>query len=54
MATTPETAVRYRDGVAVVDLPAQIDSTAERALNDSHIAEGHAGGATVPVWMRLI
>lgn len=34
--TTAESAVRYRDGAAVVDLPAQIDSTAEGALNDAY------------------
>jgi anti-anti-sigma factor len=38
MAATTETTapVRYRDGTAVVDLPAQIDSTAEHALNDAY------------------
>ncbi|MDQ6857823.1 MAG: STAS domain-containing protein [Chloroflexota bacterium] len=49
MATTPEVTapVRYRDGVAVVDLPPQIDSTAERALNDAYAtAVGH-GATTV-------
>jgi anti-sigma B factor antagonist len=40
MATTPETTapVRYRDGTAIVDLPAQIDSTAEHALNGAYAA----------------
>jgi anti-anti-sigma factor len=40
MATTPEATapVRYRDGTAVVDLPAQIDSTAEHALNGAYAA----------------
>jgi anti-anti-sigma factor len=28
--------VRHRDGVAVVDLPAQVDSSTERALNDAY------------------
>ena len=36
--TTAESAVRYHDGTAVVDLPAQIDSTAEQALNDAYAA----------------
>ncbi len=38
-------AVRYHDGTAVVDLPPQIDSTAEAALNDAYAAAG-AHGAT--------
>lgn len=46
MAMTPErAAVRYHDGLAVVDLPAQIDSTAERALNDAY-AEAIGHGST--------
>ena len=45
--TTAESAVRYRDGTAVVDLPAQIDSTAEHALNDSYAAAAAHGSKTV-------
>ena len=45
--TTAESAVRYRDGTAVVDLPAQIDSTAEHALNDSYAAAAAHGSTTV-------
>jgi anti-anti-sigma factor len=49
MATTPEATapVRYRDGTAVVDLPAQIDSTAEHALNDAYAAAAAHGSKTV-------
>jgi anti-sigma B factor antagonist len=49
MATAPEStaAVRYRDGTAVVDLPAQIDSTAERALNGAYAAAADHGSKTV-------
>jgi len=49
MATTPETTapVRYRDGTAVVDLPPQIDSTAERALNDAYAAAADRDAKTV-------
>ena len=28
--------VRHKDGVAIVDLPARIDSSAEQALNDAY------------------
>ncbi len=45
--TTAENAVRYRDGTAVVDLPAQIDSTAEQALNDAYAAAAAHGSKTV-------
>ena len=45
--TTAESAVRYRDGAAVVDLPAQIDSTAEAALNDAYAAAAAHGSNTV-------
>ena len=44
---TAESAVRYRDGTAVVDLPAQIDSTAEQALNDAYAAATAHGSKTV-------
>ena len=49
MATTPEAtaAVRYRDGTAVVELPAQIDSTAEHALNDAYATAAAHGSKTV-------
>src|SRR5205814_9595591 len=40
-------AVRYRDGTAVVDLPAQIDSTAEHALNAAYVAASAHGSKTV-------
>ena len=39
--------IRYRDGTAVVDLPAQIDSTAEHALNDAYAAAAAHGSTTV-------
>ena len=47
--TAPESTapVRYRDGTAVVDLPAQIDRTAERALNDAYVAALEHGSKTV-------
>jgi anti-anti-sigma factor len=45
--STETTAVRYAEGTAVVDLPPQIDSTAEHALNDAYeTAAGH-GAKTV-------
>ena len=47
MTTQSTSAVRYRDGTAVVDLPAQIDSTAERALNDAYVAATEHGSKTV-------
>ena len=49
MATTPESTapVRYRNGTAVVDLPAQIDSTVEHALNDAYAAATAHGSRTV-------
>ena len=49
MATTPEATapVRYRDGTAVVDLPAQIDSTAEHALNAAYATAADHGSKTV-------
>ena len=43
----PTAAVRYRDGTAVVDLPAQIDHSAERALNDAYVAATEHGSKTV-------
>jgi anti-anti-sigma factor len=45
--TTAENPVRYLDGTAVVDLPAQIDSTAEHALNDAYAAAAAHGSKTV-------
>ena len=45
--TTAASAVRFRDGAAVVDLPAQIDSTAETALNDAYAAAVGHGSKTV-------
>jgi len=49
MATTPEITapVRYRDGTAVVDLPPQIDSTAEHALNGAYAAAVDRDAKTV-------
>jgi anti-anti-sigma factor len=49
MATTPETTapVRYRDGTAIVDLPTQIDATAEHALNDAYATAAGHGSKTV-------
>lgn len=44
---TAENVVRYRDGMAVVDLPAQIDSTAETALNEAYAAASAQGSKTV-------
>lgn len=38
--------VRYRDGIAILDLPAQIDSTAEATLGDAYgEAVAHGPGA---------
>ena len=45
--TDPTAAVRYRDGTAVVDLPAQIDHSAERALNDAYVAATEHGAKTI-------
>ncbi len=45
--TTDTSAVRYTDGTAVVDLPPQIDSTAERALNEAYAAAAQHGSKTV-------
>ena len=48
MAMTESTApVRYRDGTAVVDLPAQIDASAERALNEAYATAAGHGSKTV-------
>jgi len=49
MATTPEATapVRYREGTAVVDLPPQIDSSAEHALNGAYAAAADHGSKTV-------
>ena len=47
MTATDSAAVRYRDGTAVVDLPPQIDSTAERALNEAYLAATEHGSTTV-------
>jgi len=44
--TTTESAVRYQGGTAVVDLPAQIDSTAEHTLNDAYAAAAAHGAKT--------
>src|SRR5216684_6335417 len=45
---TTTNAVRYEDGLAVVELPAQIDQTAERALNDAYAdAAGHGSKAVL-------
>lgn len=44
-ATREMARVRYRDGLAIVDLPRQIDTTAERTLNDAYAeAVGHGPG----------
>ena len=45
--TTAANAVRFHDGMAVMDLPAQIDSTAEHALNDAYAAALAHGSKTV-------
>jgi anti-sigma B factor antagonist len=45
--TTAENSVRYRDGTAVVDLPPQIDSTAEHALSEAYAAAAAHGSKTV-------
>jgi anti-anti-sigma factor len=39
--------VRYRDGTAIVDLPTQIDASAERALNDAYATAAGHGSKTV-------
>ena len=45
--TTAENAVRYQGETAVVDLPAQIDSTAEHALNGAYAEAVTHGSKTV-------
>src|SRR3981081_4104550 len=45
--TTAEKAVRYHDGTAVVDLPAQIDSTPEGVLTDAYAAAAAHGSKTL-------
>jgi anti-anti-sigma factor len=45
--TISDNAVRYQGGTAVVDLPAQIDSTAEHALNEAYGAAAAHGSTTV-------
>jgi len=45
--TTETNAVRYTDSTAVVDLPPQIDSTAEHALNSAYAAAAEHGSKTV-------
>jgi anti-anti-sigma factor len=45
--TTTDNAIRYHDATAVVDLPAQIDSTAENTLNDAYAAAVAHGSKTV-------
>ena len=45
--TTAESAVRFHGDTAVVDLPAQIDSTAERALNSAYAEAATHGSKTV-------
>ena len=45
--TTAASAVRYQDGTAIVDLPAQIDSTAENALTDAYTAAAAHGSKTI-------
>jgi anti-anti-sigma factor len=48
MAMTESTApVRYRDGTAIVDLPTQIDASAERALNEAYATAASHGSKTV-------
>src|SRR5438552_17581329 len=42
---TSDKAVRQRDGVAVVDLPARIDASAEQLLNDAY-GDAVAGSPT--------
>ena len=45
--TTAESAVRFHGGTAVVDLPAQIDSTAEHALNSAYAEAAGHGSKTI-------
>jgi len=45
--TTETSAVRYVGGTAVVDLPPQIDATAEHALNGAYAAAAEHGSKTV-------
>ncbi len=40
---TSDSAVRQKDGVAIVDLPPRIDASAEQALNDAY-AQAVGGG----------
>lgn len=41
------TAVRERDGVAVIDLVGDVDSTAERALQEAYVDATRGGAASV-------
>ena len=45
--TTETSPVRYVGGTAVVDLPPQIDSTAEHALNGAYASAAEHGSKTV-------
>jgi|SRR6185503_3127953 anti-sigma B factor antagonist len=45
--TTETSAVRYVGGTAVVDLPPQIDATAEHALNGAYAAAAEHGSKTI-------
>ena len=45
--TTAENAVRFEGGTAIVDLPPQIDSTAEHALNGSYAEAVTHGSKTI-------
>jgi len=44
---TMANAVRYREGVAVVDLPPQIDHSAESALNHAYAVATEHGATTL-------
>lgn len=45
--TTAANAVRFHDGMAVIDLPAQIDSTAELALSDAYATAAARDAKTI-------
>lgn len=45
--TAATSGVRFQDGTAIVDLPVQIDQTAEGTLNDAYAAAAAHGAKTV-------
>ena len=45
--TADKAAVRHQDGVAIVDLPARIDGSAEQTLNDAYAEATQTGAKRV-------